>query len=118
MGNEFRDPAYLWDMLDAARSIARFTAGISLDDFLKNEMMELAVERQLEIMGEAARRISDTFKKEHSEIPWRQIIGQRNILIHEYGEILEDRIWETVNTDIPALILKLELLIPPLPPEK
>jgi len=63
----------------------------------------------LEIIGEAASRVSTSFRNAHPEIPWRQIIGQRNVLIHEYGEIKQERIWKTVRENIPQLI---ELLKP------
>ena len=69
----------------------------------------------MEIIGEAANRISDSFQKKHSEIPWKSIIGQRNILIHEYGEIKDERIWAVVTKHIPELIQFLELLIPTSP---
>lgn len=117
MPPESRDPAYLWDMLDAARSIQEFTKGVSQNLYLQNRMMQLAVERQLEVIGEAARRVSEAFRQTHSEIPWRPIIALRNILAHEYGEIRHDRIWKVVTVHIPALISALEPLIPPLPPE-
>ena len=58
----------------------------------------------LEIIGEAASRVSTSFRNAHPEIPWRQIIGQRNILIHEYGEIKQERIWKTVRENVPQLI--------------
>jgi len=58
----------------------------------------------LEIIGEAAGRVSTSFRNAHPEIPWRQIIGQRNVLIHEYGEIKQERIWKTVTENIPQLI--------------
>ena len=116
MAPESRDAAYLWDMLDAARSIRRFTADTSLDQYQQNEVMKLAVERQLEVIGEAARRVSDTFKQAHPEIPWQPIIAQRHVLAHEYGEVNHIRIWRVVTTHIPALISSLEPLIPPLPP--
>ena len=114
---EPRDPAYLWDMLDAARSVQEFTAGVSYDQYLKNRMMQLAVERQLEVIGEAAGRVSEIFREAHPEIPWQPIISQRNVISHQYGEIKPERIWEVVDVHIPALILMLEPLIPPIPPE-
>jgi uncharacterized protein with HEPN domain len=58
----------------------------------------------LEIIGEAAGRVSESFRDVHPEIPWRQIIGQRNVLIHEYGEIKHERIWKVVKENIPQLI--------------
>lgn len=117
MASESRDAAYLWDMLEAARSIRRFTASTSLDQYQQNEVMKLAVERQLEVIGEAARRVSDAFRETHPEIPWLPIIAQRNVLAHEYGEVNHIRIWRVVITHIPTLIELLEPLIPPLPPE-
>lgn len=117
MSPEDRDPAYLWDMLDAARRIKEFTAGLSLDRYLQQEVLQSAVERQLEILGEAARRVSDPFKQAHPEIPWQPIIAQRNVLAHEYGEISHISIWKVVTTHVPSLIALLEPLIPPLPPQ-
>ncbi|MEQ8541542.1 MAG: DUF86 domain-containing protein [Coleofasciculus sp. D1-CHI-01] len=80
-------------------------------------MLQSAVERQLEILGEAARRMSDNFRQAHPEIPWSDIIGQRNVIAHQYEEIRQERIWSVVTSDIPTLITQLEPLIPPLPPE-
>lgn len=71
---ESRDPSYLWDMLDAAQSIQSFIAGFNQEAYLNHRLTQLAVERQLTVIGEAARRISEGFKKTHPEIPWREII--------------------------------------------
>jgi uncharacterized protein with HEPN domain len=67
-----------------------------------------------ELIGEAARRVSDPCKQAHSEIRWRQIIGQRNILAHEYGRIEYELLHRTAVQDIPLLIRQLESLLPPL----
>lgn len=104
-------------MLEAARHIRKYTAGLTLERYLKEDMVRSAVERQLEILGEAARRVSEPFKQVHPEIPWRQIIAQRNVLAHEYGEVVPTLVWKTVVTHIPSLITQLEPLIPPTPPE-
>ena len=85
---EARDAAYLWDMVEAARRIQKYTEGLTLDRYLKDDMVQSAVERRLEILGEAARRVSDPFKQSHPEIPWQKIIAQRNVLAHEYGDIV------------------------------
>jgi uncharacterized protein with HEPN domain len=82
-----RDAAYLWDMLDAARTVEQLTSGLDFGQYSNDRRTQLAVERSLEIIGEAAGRVSTSFRNSHPEIPWRQIIGQRNVLIHEYGEI-------------------------------
>ena len=118
MSFERRDPAYLWDMLDAARRILHFTSGVSQQQYLQNEMMQFAVERLIEVIGEAARKVSIEFKRAHPEIPWQQIIAQRNVIAHEYGTIIHSRIWQVVETNIPALIVLIEPLIPPLPQEE
>lgn len=69
MRPEDRDAAYLWDMLDAARTVLRITAGVGSDRYLQDRTLQLAVERAIEIIGEAAGRVSETFRRAHPEIP-------------------------------------------------
>jgi len=76
----------------------------------------MAVERALEVIGEAARHVSPAYRQAHPEIPWRGIIAQRNILAHEYGEIKQERLWVVVTERIPELIALLEKLDIPSPP--
>ncbi len=76
------------------------------------DMRRAAVERNLEIIGEAARRVSDGFKREHPEIPWQQIVSHRNVLIHEYGDIDYVKIWKVVSIGVPRLIEQIRPLIP------
>lgn len=113
--DEKRDPAYLWDMLDAAKAIMAFVSNRTFYDFQRDRMLRNAIERNMEIIGEAANRVSESFQKAHSEIPWKSIIGQRNILIHEYGEIKNERIWAVATKRIPELTAVLEPLLPPNP---
>lgn len=108
-----RDAAYLWDMLDAAQSIRDFVQGVDYLNYAGNRQLQMAVERGIEIIGEAARSVSDSFKQAHPEIPWRGVIAQRNVITHEYGEIKQDRIWAVVRVHVPDLIAKLEQLLPP-----
>jgi uncharacterized protein with HEPN domain len=117
MPPETGDASYLWDMLDAARAVKEFVSHRSYQDYLRDRMLRGAVERHVEIIGEAAGRISKTFRDAQPEIPWQRIIGQRHALIHEYGEIQHDLIWKVATAHIPALIENLERLIPPVPPE-
>jgi uncharacterized protein with HEPN domain len=98
-------------MLDAARAVHEFVQGRGLEEYLADRMLRSAVERHLEIMGEAARRVSPEFRSAHPEIPWRGIIGQRNVLIHEYGEIQHEMVWRVAREHIPALITALEPLV-------
>jgi len=110
--NESRNPAYLWDMLDAASAISTFVAGRTFHDFQTDRMLRNAEERNMEIIGEAANRVSENFQKAHPEIPWRNIVGQRNILIHEYGEVKNERIWGVAKERIPELVALLRPLLP------
>ena len=114
MQPEDRDAAYIWDMLQAAREVVSMLEEHDLTSFLSNRVLLLATERGVEIIGEAARRLSATFTSSHPEVPWRKIIGQRNILAHEYGQIDHELLYKTATDDLPALILQLESLLPPL----
>jgi uncharacterized protein with HEPN domain len=116
MQPEARDAAHLWDMLDAARTIRKITAGYTAHQYLQDRKAQLAVERLVEIIGEAANRVSKTLQQAHPEIPWRSIIAQRHVLAHEYGEIQQERMWTIATQHVPDLIALLEPLIPPLPP--
>ncbi len=104
MQPDSRDAAYLWDMLDAARTVEQLSSGLDFSQYSNDRRTQLAIERSFEIIGEAAGRVSASFRESHPEIPWRQIIGQRNVLIHEYGEIKQERIWKVVRENIPQLI--------------
>jgi uncharacterized protein with HEPN domain len=82
MRPEERDIALLWGMREAAREVADFTRGVTYAEFTSRKVLRYAVERQITVIGEAARRVSDSFKRAHPEIPWGSIIGQRNVLAH------------------------------------
>jgi uncharacterized protein with HEPN domain len=112
-----RDPAFLWDMLDAARSVIRFVGSKTFEEYLSDQFTQAAVERKIEIIGEAARNVTDDFRESHPEIPWSPIIAQRNVLAHGYFGINQESIWKVITHDIPALIEALDPLIPPLPGE-
>ena len=111
------DRAFLWDMLEAGRSIQALVRGMTFEQFQADRRTYRAVERELEIVGEAARNISAPFRAAHPEGRWASIIGQRNVLAHEYGRIRYDLLWHTVTEALPALISRLEHLLPPPPPD-
>lgn len=106
------DGSYLWDMLDSARAIREFVQNRTYDDYTDDRMLRGAVERNIEIIGEAAKSISKIYRDCHPEIPWSKIIAQRHVIAHEYGEIKQERIWVVATVHISDLILKLEQLIP------
>jgi uncharacterized protein with HEPN domain len=109
----WRDDARLLDMLLAARELAKFTEGVSFEAFERNRLLQHAVVRLIEIIGEAARNVSTDFKAAHPEIPWSGIVGIRNRLIHEYFRVAPDKVWEVVEKDMAALIALIEPLVPP-----
>jgi uncharacterized protein with HEPN domain len=108
-----RDDAYLLDILIAARKALEFLEGMTWDAFEQSELHQNAVIRPLEIIGEAARRVSQQTRDAHPEIPWAQMIGMRNRLIHEYFRVNLVTVWETVRNDLPSLITLIEPLVPP-----
>lgn len=107
-----RDKSYLWDMLDAALAVEEFVREKTYADYLSNRMLRGGVERHIEIVGEAARRISEETTQAHPEIPWRAIVGQRNVLAHEYDEVLHELIWGIATRRIPELIAMLRIIMP------
>ena len=90
---------------------------MSFEQFQADRRTYRAVEREFEIMGEAARNLSESFRAAHPEIPWKSIIGQRNVLAHEYGHIRYDLLWQAITGHLPALIAQIERLLPPPPPD-
>ena len=113
-----RDAASVWDMVQAIRRIQEFTAGLTFDDYQASILIQSAVERQLEILGEAAGRVSDDLRQTHPDIDWRRTVGLRNIIIHRYDEIQQDIIWNIITTELATLLTQLEPLLPPLPNEQ
>ena len=105
-----KDMARLWDMLDAARTAVGFTRDLQLDVFLDDRKTRNAVERNLEIVGEAARGVSQETRDKYPDIPWRSIIGLRNVLAHEYGEIRYENLWGVCKNRLPPLIKQLEAM--------
>lgn len=109
----WRDDAYLLDILTAARRILLYSEGLSWERFRDESLMQDAILRNLLVVGEAAQRISEGLKEQHPEVPWRPMAGMRNRIVHEYFRLDLERIWQTVQEDIPALVAIIEPLIPP-----
>jgi uncharacterized protein with HEPN domain len=106
------DAAHLQDMLEVALEARELVADIQAKAFLKDRVRRRALERMLELVGEAARRITLVGQAEHPEIRWRRIIGQRNILALEYGRIDPRLLYQTAREDMPSLIAALERIVP------
>jgi len=95
---------YLQDMLSNAERAIRFAKGADFDTFVKDDKSVYAVIRAIEIIGEAAQKVSPEIRERHPEIPWREISKMRNKLIHEYFGINMQVIWQTIHEDLPMLI--------------
>ena len=111
MRSEARDAAYLWDMRQYARESHKIVRRVAFERLEKDSMRRLALERTLELVGEAAKRVSPALQKEHPEIDWRGLIGQRNVIAHDYGEIDHRRLYAAARLKIPALIAALERIL-------
>lgn len=101
----------LQDMRIALERVLDYTQGMGFKDFEEDTMRVDAVVRNLEIVGEAVRRLPEDFKESHSEILWYRIAGMRNRIVHDYFGIDNGIIWEVVQTDVPKLLKEIERII-------
>ncbi len=97
------DTIYLKHILDAIFRIEEYTQGIEYEDFMDNYLVQDGVIRQIEIIGEATKKLSTGIRNRYSEIPWKDIAGMRDKLIHDYFGVDLAAVWDTVKKDIPAL---------------
>lgn len=107
-----RDESYLLDIFDSARFAEEFVTGIDRESFLGDRMRQSAVIREPAIIGEAVKKISMAFRTAHPEIPWGEMAGMRDILVHDYRGVSLKTVWFAATESVPALITALEPLIP------
>lgn len=105
------DEIRLRHMLDHAREAVEMTAGKIREDLARDRKLELSLTRLIEIIGEAASKVSPGFQQNHGELPWPQIISMRHRLIHGYDAVDLNVLWDTVENDLPDLITKLEKIL-------
>jgi uncharacterized protein with HEPN domain len=98
-------------MLDACRSVSRFLAGRQRKALDEDEMLRFALVRAIEIIGEAASKVSPEGRQQMTGVPWREAIGIRNRLVHAYFDIDLDVLWKTATTAIPELSAQLETIL-------
>jgi uncharacterized protein with HEPN domain len=108
----WRDQAYLLDMLTAARDARDFAVGLTREGYVASRLAQYTVSHALQIIGEPAARVSDDTRNSALDVPWTQLIGLRNRLVHDYGRIDRDILWDTLKVDIPSLIDQVERLVP------
>jgi len=105
------DRVYLEHILEAAGKAARYLRGIDEAGFRKDTLVQDGVIRQIEIMGEAAKRVSPEYRSAHPDIPWQDMAGMRDKLIHDYFGVDIMQVWLTATEDLPPLIHRIEYLI-------
>src|SRR3989338_2754085 len=94
---------YVHHILDSIRHIEEFLKQVDEEQFSRSRMWQDAFVREIEIIGEAARHVDENFRKQRPQIPWIDMIGMRNKLIHDYFEVNMPMVWDVVTKDIPAL---------------
>jgi uncharacterized protein with HEPN domain len=102
------DIAYTEHILKCIKKIRKFVRGIDKNEFSKNELLQDAVIRNFEVIGEASKKISADFKKNYCNVPWKEISGMRDKLIHDYLGVDTDVIWKTIEQDLPALFKEIK----------
>jgi uncharacterized protein with HEPN domain len=106
-----KDEARVRDMLSWGNRALGYLSGVSEKDFLDNLMLQDACERRIEVVGEAAGSVSTAFCLAHPNVPWRELKDMRNILIHQYGAVDLQIVYETITNDLPPIIAALKVAI-------
>jgi uncharacterized protein with HEPN domain len=98
-------------MIDTANKALSFVEGVSREDFDNNELLRLSLTHLLQIIGEAARRVSPDFRENYPTIPWQAVVGTQSKVVHNYLNVDEDIVWNTVKNDLPFLVKELEKIL-------
>lgn len=107
------DLLYLGHMLDVSLQAISKVRGVGREDFDEDENLRLALTHLIQMIGEAARRVSAESRQKHPEIPWTDIIGMRHKVVHDYLDVDFDVVWAVVTVDLPELVAQLESIVPP-----
>ena len=111
MSDERRDKDFLLDIQEAVQRILDYTAGMSWETFIVDYKTQDAVVRNLEIIGEATKNISDDLRNQHPAIPWKSMSGTRDRLMHHYFGINQEIVWQIVLQDLPSLLKQIDDLL-------
>lgn len=106
------DLVYIGHMLDTARKARSLLEGKDRNAYDGDETLRIALAHLVQVIGEAARRISGETRKAHSQIPWPEVVGMRHKIVHDYMDVDEDILWNVVTADLPTLIEHLEDIVP------
>ena len=109
--SQHHDKVYMRHILDAVLTVQGYVAGMDDVAFGADKRTQDAVIKNLTVIGEAAARVSNAFRKAHPDLPWRQMTGMRNMLVHHYFGVNLTDVWETVIGDLPALAVDVSRLL-------
>ncbi len=104
------DGIYIEHIVNALKKISEYISGKDEASFLKDSLIQDAVIRQFEVIGEATKRISKDFREKHDSIPWKDMAGMRDVLIHDYIDVDIFMVWKTANEDTPVLIKQIQAI--------
>ncbi len=108
MRDKIRDKGRLLHIVKYSTNVEEMTAGITYEEFSHDKLRYYAIMKNVEVVGEAAYMLTKEFIALHPELPWRQIIGMRHVLVHGYATVSPDKLWETAVNDIPQLKKQVE----------
>jgi uncharacterized protein with HEPN domain len=108
-----RDDTYLVDILESAKIAFNYVFDKDWDKFYEDVQCQDAVVRRIEIIGEAARRVSQETRDKYPQIPWREMTSMRNLVIHQYDVVDINQVWDTAQNKLPSLIEELSKIVPP-----
>lgn len=107
-----RDNESLIDIERAARRVIRYAADCDRASLQINDEKVSAILYQITIIGEAAKRLSQDFRQQYPEIPWREITGMRDVIVHDYDQVDLDIVWDVIQNKLPELLISLQSLLP------
>jgi uncharacterized protein with HEPN domain len=106
-----RDSVFVAQMVEAAEAALEFSDGQTAESFARDRLVGYAVVRAIQLIGQAARSVSPELQAAHAEIPWREMIGMRNVVVHDYADVDLSLVWKTVRDDLPGLIERLNAIL-------
>jgi uncharacterized protein with HEPN domain len=106
-----RDRVFIAQMVEAAEAALEFTSEQTAESFAGDRLVAFAVVRAIQLVGQAARGVSEELQASHPEIPWREMIGMRNIVVHDYADVDLALVWKTVRADLPRLVERLKAIL-------
>jgi uncharacterized protein with HEPN domain len=106
-----RDSVFVAQMVEAAEAALEFSDGYTAESFVTDRLVGYAVVRAIQLLGQAARSVSSELQAAHPEIPWREMIGMRNVVVHDYADVDLSLVWKTVREDLPGLIERLNAIL-------